>query len=157
MKAEMINPFITATVNVFHTMTGFEPVKQDIFLQKDEKAAYDISAIIGLAGKLQGYIVLSFPEELAFKIVSQFLGEQKTEMSDDVIDAVGEFINMIAGSSKRVFAEQGLRYNIGIPSVVTGKGHTIRRPSNIPCIGINFKVEEQSFTVEIALKENLGE
>jgi chemotaxis protein CheX len=152
MKAEIINPFITATINVFQTMTGFEPKKGEIYIKQDDKMTFDISGIIGIAGKMQGYIVLSFPEQLVLELVSGFLGEKKTHMSKDVIDAVGEFVNMIAGSSKRVFAEQGMKYNIGIPSVITGKNHIINRPSNVICLGVNFSIGEQNFVIEVALK-----
>ncbi|MDR0454188.1 MAG: chemotaxis protein CheX [Deferribacteraceae bacterium] len=152
MKAETINPFITATINVFETMTGVTPQKGDIYVKQDDKMTYDISGVIGIAGKMQGFIVLSFPEALVLEVVSGFLGEKKTRLSKDVIDAVGEFVNMIAGSSKRTFAEQGMKYNIGIPSVITGKNHIINRPSNVVCIGVKFFVGEQHFVIEVALK-----
>lgn len=152
MKADTINPFITATINVFETMTGITPKKGEIYIKQDDKMKYDISGIIGIAGKMQGYIVISFPEPLVLELVSGFLGEKKTHMSKDVIDAVGEFVNMIAGSSKRVFAEQGMKYNIGIPSVITGKNHIINRPSNVVCIGVQFSVGDQQFVIEVALK-----
>ena len=152
MKADMINPFITATINVFETMANIVPKKGEIYVKQDDKMTYDISGVIGVAGKMQGFIVLSFPDTLVLELVSNFLGEKKTHMSRDVIDAVGEFVNMIAGSSKRVFAEQGMKYNIGIPSVITGKNHIINRPSNVVCIGVKFFVGEQHFVLEVALK-----
>ncbi|MDR2884666.1 MAG: chemotaxis protein CheX [Deferribacteraceae bacterium] len=153
MKAEMINPFITATISVFETMTGIEPKKGEIYVKQDEKMTYDISGVIGIAGKMQGFIVLSFPEPLVLDLVSGFLGEKKTHMSKDVVDAVGEFVNMIAGSSKRVFAEQGFKYNIGIPSVISGRNHIINRPSNVVCIGVKFYVGDQHFVIEVALRQ----
>lgn len=154
MKAEMINPFITATLNVLSTMANIEAKKGEVYIKQDDRMAYDISGVIGIAGKMSGFVVVSFPEQLALEIVSSFLGEKKTHMSKDVIDAVGEFVNMVAGGSKRVFAEQGYKYNIGIPNVITGKNHTINRPSNIICVGVKFSVGEQSFAIEVALKPN---
>lgn len=152
MKAEMINPFITATLNVLSTMAGIEAKKGEIYIKQDERMSYDISGVIGIAGRMSGFVVVSFPEALALEIVSGFLGEKKTRMSKDVIDAVGEFVNMIAGGSKRVFAEQGYKYNIGLPNVITGTNHTINRPSNIVCVGVKFYVGEACFAIEVALK-----
>ena len=152
MKAEIINPFIATTVNVFQSVTGIEPKKGEIYIKQDDKMTFDISGIIGIAGKIQGNIVISFPESLVLEIVSAFLNEKKTYISKDVIDAVGEFINMIAGGSKRIFVEQGMKYNIGVPSVITGKNHTINRPSSVVCIGVNFYVGEERFVIEVALK-----
>lgn len=152
MKAEMINPFITATLNVLSTMANIEAKKGEVYIKQDDRMSYDISGVIGIAGKMSGFVVVSFPEQLALDIVSGFLGEKKIRMSKDVIDAVGEFVNMIAGGSKRVFAEQGYKYNIGIPNVITGTNHTINRPSNVICVGVKFYVGEQSFAIEVALK-----
>ena len=133
-------------------MAGIEAKKGEVYIKQDDKMAYDISGVIGIAGKMSGFVVVSFPEKLALDIVSGFLGEPKKNMSKDVVDAIGEFVNMIAGGSKRGFAEQGYKYNIGIPNVITGKNHTINRPSNVVCIGVKFKVGEQEFVIEVALK-----
>ena len=40
----------------------------------------------------------------------------------------------------------------GIPNVITGKNHTINRPSNVVCIGVKFLVGDQEFVIEVALK-----
>lgn len=154
MKAELINPFITSTVNVFKTMLNIEPKKGDIFVKKDNYATFDISGVIGMAGKVSGSVVLSFPEDLALDVVSQFLGEKRTEMNGEVADAIGELVNMIAGSTKVVFAERGMKYNISIPNVITGKGHTINRPSSVLCIAVKFYIGDRFFVIEVALKEH---
>lgn len=153
MKAEYINPFIESTLSVFKTMVGIEPKKDNVYIKKEEEPSFDISGVIGLAGQAIGSVVISLPEDLALNIVSKFLGEEKTKVDDDVVDAVGEFINMIAGSTKKVFSEKGLKFKISIPNVIVGKGHKINRPSNVPCIGVKFNVGNKSFVVEVALKE----
>ncbi len=153
MNIEMINPFVSATLNVLSTMAGIEAKKGTIYIKQDDKMIYDISGVIGIVGKMSGFVAISFPESLALKIVSGFIGEDKTEMSRDVIDAIGEFVNMIAGSAKRVFADKGQKYEIGIPNVITGKGHIINRPSNVVCVGVTFEVDGEMFVVEVAVKE----
>jgi len=154
MKAEYINPFIESTLSVFNTMIGMEPKKGELYLKKDDEPSFDISGVIGLAGQAVGSVVISLPEKLALKIVSKFLGEEKKQVDDDVVDAVGELINMVAGSTKKVFSEKGLRFKISIPNVIVGKGHKIKRPSNVPCLGVFFYVDDERFTVEVALKES---
>lgn len=154
MKAEYINPFIESTLSVFKTMIGIEPKKGELYLKKDDEPSFDISGVIGLAGQAVGSIVISLPESLALSVVSKFLGEKKSSIDNDVVDAVGELINMIAGSTKKVFSERSLRFKISIPNVIVGKGHKIKRPSNVPCIGVFFYVGNERFAVEVALKES---
>jgi len=153
MKAEYINPFIESTLSVFKTMIGIEPKKNNIYIKQGDEPSFDISGVIGLAGQATGSVVISLPEDLALEVVSKFLGEEKKNVDDDVVDAVGEFINMIAGSTKKVFSEKGLKFKISIPNVIVGKGHKINRPSNVPCLGVKFDVADKFFVVEVALKE----
>ncbi len=153
MKAEYINLFIESTLSVFKTMIGIEPKKNNIYIKQGDEPSFDISGVIGLAGQATGSVVISLPEDLALEVVSKFLGEEKKTVDDDVVDAVGEFINMIAGSTKKVFSEKGLKFKISIPNVIVGKGHKINRPSNVPCLGVKFDVGSKFFVVEVALKE----
>lgn len=153
MKAEYINPFIACTINVFETMTGMKPVKGDLYIKSDENLHYDVSAVIGIVGDVVGYVSVSMPEALATKVASIFLMEEKEEVDTDVGDAIGELINMIAGSTKKMFTDKGLKFSISVPNVVVGKGHTIQRPAHIICVGVKFKLENTTFVIEIALKD----
>ncbi len=152
MKVEMVNPFITATINVFDTMAGLSVAKKEIYLKQEIAAGNDVSGIIGIAGSLTGFVAMSFPESVALKITAAFLGEDKTSIDADVIDTIGEVINMVVGSAKTVFAKQGMKYDLGLPNVVTGKDHTVNRPKDIMCIGVNFDLEGEVFSIEVGLK-----
>ena len=140
-------------MSVFKTMIGMEPAKGELYIKSDERLHYDISAVIGIVGNMSGFVSISFPEKLALKVASSFLGEEITEINTDVSDAIGEVVNMLAGSTKKHFSEKGKRFNISVPNVVIGRGHTIQRPSSIICIGVKFKLEDETFVVEVALKD----
>lgn len=156
MKAEHINPFITATSNVFTTMIGMKPKKGDVFLKKSsDRLNYDISGIIGIAGEATGAIVISLPKAFALKVTEGFLGEKKTTIDDDVTDAIGEIVNMIAGNAKQIFSQQGLRFKISIPNVIVGKDHAIATHRNTVSIGVKFHVGNDVFIVEASLKQSL--
>lgn len=153
MKAEYINPFITSTSEVFKTMVGIEPARGQLYVKSDENLPYDISGIIGLAGQASGFVVISMTEQLAFKVLENFLGEKKTEMDEDVMDAIGEILNMIAGGAKQIFSNKGIRFKISIPNVVVGKNHVVGKQRNVQCIGMTFNVGEDTFVIEVAMNE----
>jgi chemotaxis protein CheX len=155
MKAEFINPFIESTLIVFTTMLNVEPKKENLYLKENDKTTYDISGVIGLAGDLSGSAVISFTEKLALKLVSNFIGEEKSSIDHDVIDAVGEILNMIAGNAKKIFSDRlNLRFKISVPSVIVGKGHSINRPSDLKFIGIRYSIEGIIFALEVSIKED---
>lgn len=153
MKAEHINPFITATSEVFKTMLSIEPVRGQLYVKSSEKLPYDISGIIGLAGEATGFVIISMTETLALKVVEKFIGEKKTAVDEDVMDAVGEILNMIAGGAKQIFSRTGTRFKISIPNVVAGKDHIVGKQKNVQCLGMTFKVDTEVFVIEVALRD----
>ena len=154
MKVEFINPFIESTLVVFKTMLRLDPEKEGIYLKEGDKTTYDVSSVIGLAGDVIGSVVLSFPEELVLLMVENFVGESKETLDDEATDAVGEFVNIIAGNTKKYFVEkENLRFKISIPSVIVGKNHKINMPSNIKFLGVKFKLGAHHFALEVAMQE----
>jgi len=153
MKAEHINPFITSTCEVFRTMLSIDPVRGQLYVKTNERLPYDISGIIGLAGDSTGFIIISMTETLALKVVEKFIGEKKEKMDEDVMDAIGEILNMIAGGAKQIFSRTGVRFKISIPNVVMGKDHMVGKQKNVHCLGMTFKVGDEVFVIEVALKD----
>ncbi|WP_022851923.1 chemotaxis protein CheX [Limisalsivibrio acetivorans] len=153
MKAEHINPFIISTSEVFKTMVGVEPKKEDVYLKEENEFSYDVSGVIGLAGDATGYVIISMPEPLALQIYNGFAGEEKKSVDGDVTDAIGEILNMIAGGAKQVFSRLGVRFKISLPNVVIGKEHKIAQKKDTQSLCVKFTVEESSFVIEAALKE----
>jgi chemotaxis protein CheX len=153
MKAEYVNPFITSTSEVFKTMVGIEPERGQLYVKTEQKLPYDISGIIGLAGQASGFVVISMSEALAFKVLENFLGEKKTELDEDVMDAIGEILNMIAGGAKQIFSKNGISFKISIPNVVVGKDHVVGKQKNVKSLGMSFKVGDDTFVIEVSLTE----
>lgn len=153
MKAEYINPFIDASVNVFETMLGCSVSRTGLKVCDTFKPEYDITGLIGLSGKATGDIVISFAEELALLATEGLIGEKPTEINEDVIDTIGELTNMIAGNAKASMEE--LELKLALPTVIVGKNHAIRFPSKVQPIGIEFESDWGKFDIEIGLLETV--
>ncbi len=153
MEVKFINPFLEGTVSVLKTMAFVEPHPGVPYLKKGNAAHGDISGIIGLTGAARGSLALSFSEACILKIVSNMLGEEITTMNDDVSDAVGEITNMISGVSRKLLANEGLNISAAIPTVVSGRNHSIVHVLGGPSIIIPFSIAEGSFAVDVCLAE----
>jgi chemotaxis protein CheX len=149
MKAEYINPFVNATIEAFDKMLGCEVRRGALTLKTGRNTAFEISGVIGLSGNAIGTVVLSFSKELALKAAGALLMTEMTEISGDVVDAVGELTNMVAGSAKSKLEE--LELSISLPNVITGSGHEIRFPSEVTPICIPFDSPWGPLTVEVGL------
>ncbi len=149
----MINPFLTATANVLSTMAMLTPETGKPYLKKGKTAIGDISGIIGMTGHSKGVVVLSFSKEAICKIVGSMLGEEYTEITSDISDAVGELTNMISGDARRRLVEAGYTFEAGLPTIVSGKGHEIESVTSGPVIVMPFTVDGHKFVVEASFDD----
>lgn len=151
MKVEYINPFIKSVANTFNTMLNCDVQRGTIRLRTSGNATYTVSGVIGLSGGAVGTVVLSMPREIALKAASTMLMVEAIEIDDDVLDAVGELTNIVAGGAKACLEEYDL--SVSLPSVITGRDHEIHFPSNVQPICIPFDTDWGEMTLEVGLAE----
>ncbi|MEA1968756.1 MAG: chemotaxis protein CheX [Thermodesulfobacteriota bacterium] len=152
MDVALINPFVTATTNVLETMAFVEVDAGKPYLKKDNIAKGDVTGVIGLTGVANGTIAVTFQEECILKIVSNMFGEKMTELNHEIADAVGELTNMISGQARKELEELGKVFKAAIPSVITGKNHSITHYTKGPKIAIPFNTENGGFTIEVCFE-----
>ncbi len=151
MKVEYINPFVVSTRSVFATMLGWEITRGAPYVKDTHQPHHDVSGVIGLSGRAKGTVVLSLDRDVALAATEALLGERPHEIGEEVVDAVGELANMIAGGAKAKLEEFAMR--VSLPSVITGKAHTVQFPSRATKIAIPFESEVGPLMVEVGLVE----
>jgi len=152
MKAELINPFVTATVNVFATMLNCPLSRGALQLRSAGFAPeFDITGIIGLSGAMPGTVLICLEEHVALKATEAMLGTLPTEINTDVIDAVGEIANMVAGNAKSQMAAFNLY--LSIPTVIVGRNQKIGFTSNIGPICIPYQSAWGPLHVEVGFRQ----
>lgn len=151
MRAEFINPFVSATLNVFETMLGTKLTRGELSLKKSHAPMHEVCGLIGLAGKCHGMVVVGFGRETALQLAGILLGTKVHELNSDVVDAVGELTNMIAGAAKTQLGE--FQLSIGLPTVICGKTNTINFPSGSPPLIIPFDGDMGPVCVEVGMSD----
>lgn len=150
IRAEHINPFIVSNMETFTKMVGLEAKPGKPMLRKDSKIDYDISGIIGLSGKIIGSVAMSFPEPTAIAVCNKFMSASYTDLHDDVLDAVGELVNIVAGNAKKGLSEFAIE--ISLPSVVMGRNHRIIEPKGSLSFVVPFSTLLGTFLMVVSLK-----
>jgi chemotaxis protein CheX len=126
-------------------------------MEKEEPTEWDVSGIIGLTGEARGAVVISMRIDLAIKLTSILTGTEHKGLDPDVVDAVGEIINIIAGNSKQEL-EEAFRLVISLPTIIKGREHSINWPNGqarVICIPFTIS-DKDSFTLSVALEEVTG-
>jgi chemotaxis protein CheX len=149
MKAEYINPFLVSTISAFDTMLKCALTRGTPYLKTSSQPSHEVSGVIGLSGKAQGTVVLGLSREAALKVAEVMLQERPPAINGDVVDAVGELANIIAGRAKSQL--EHLELSVSLPSVITGKSHCIQFPSKVSPICIPFNSAWGPITVEVGL------
>jgi len=155
MDPNLITPFMQSAQNVFSTMLQLPVGIGEPSVKSDHATTYDVSGIVGMSGDVVGSVVLSFPRETAERIVALFSGEPVTAEDENLADAIGELINMVAGGAKGMFQKR--QASISCPSVIVGSGHTVSRPKDVPCITIPCQTDCGAFCIEVSVKDAVAD
>lgn len=156
METKYIIPFIESTKDVCKKFLEIEvePLTPVLFDKKENNINWDISGIIGLAGDIKGMVVIAFSKDIIFKIAKQMLGKEYKEIDDDIIDIVGELINIIAGNSKKYLDE--FKIVISLPSVIRGSNHSFFPVSSkVTIIKIPFSSSIGTFSLFVYVQRDL--
>ena len=144
---------IDATKSVFSTMIMMDP--SDDYPLKDpiKRFQCSITGMVGFAGIYSGVISIHCPVALALQITSSMLGMECDEVNEDLNDAIGEIANMLGGSVKQVLSKGGMDVKLSIPTVISGEDYTVNSLSDIDCVVIPFRVNDNRFLVGLTLKK----
>lgn len=156
MRADFINPFLHAMVNVLRTMGNYQPqVGKPIKKEADDNLARGVvSGFIDLMGEqTAGSMAISFPKEVALDLVERILGDKLTEVDETVKDLVGELTNMVSGGAKKLLSEKGFHFYLSQPVTFDGEKHQILHNVYGPKIIIPFHVESGHFVVEVCFRD----
>ncbi len=153
LRADYLNPFIEATVMTLRQMAQMECERTGLSLRTDAATRGFISGTMGLSGSAEGFVSVTFNNDLARCIVCHMLqinvGE---ETEEDIRDGVGEFMNMIAGVAKAGLAGTAYSFQLSLPNVIVGGPHTLGQIRGVPVVVVEFTTEEQPFEVMVCLR-----
>jgi chemotaxis protein CheX len=151
---QYVKPFVNATLNTFKAFVGFELIAGNPhFSGRSLGFDQDISAVIGLSGDIRGAVVVAMRKSFAIRVTDTLVGTAHTDLDDDVVDAIGEIVNIIAGNIKNE-VPGGEKIVISLPTVIKGSEHSFAWPgkqSRILCI--SFKHEEDAFYLLVDMEK----
>jgi chemotaxis protein CheX len=148
-KVDYINPFLASIISVFFKMLSVELVRDAPFLRKQDAPQYDVTGLIGLMGTPTGTVSLSLPADFALSITERLLGARPPEIDAQVVDAIGEVTNIVAGAARAHLADQQLRF--GLATVIIGAGCRITYPSSCTPISIPFRSAQGPLLLEVGI------
>jgi CheY-specific phosphatase CheX len=126
------------------SMTGIVP--DAVGASKFNSATKDISVIVGLHGNCNGNMTLNFSEHTACFIATKLMGEEELiGLNEDIIDAICEIGNMVAGRFKEELMGTEFQFAaISLPALILGAKYDLYHFKNIITASVTFEIKEIS-------------
>ena len=150
LDAMVFQPFVNETITTLKTMCNIDvlPVKA-YYKHEGPLPVFDIAGVVGVMGaKIQGSFTLCMEKGVFLKIMSRMMGQELSEMNNDIEDGAAELVNIIFGQAKRVLNEAGYSIKMAIPTIVKGKSVTSNYFSKNPVIILPFTSAFGQFWIE---------
>ncbi len=154
MKAEYVNPFVSAAINVFQMMVGVTPEKGNLSARKGIFTSQQCNIVLGVTGKLEGQIIIGMSVFTADKIASKMLNTTIRTFDELAASAIAELGNMISGSALTELASRGIQCNLSPPSLIRGTNVRIST-LEIPTLVIPLNTELGEIEINVGLQERL--
>ena len=149
----LVKNLIDDTRNVFSTMLGLELMHLPLEVDPLKHFTDCISAMVGLAGSYNGLVSIHQPISLGTKLASVMLDMELEEGDQDVLDALGEVANMVAGNFKQHLSKGGLDVRLSTPSVATGHDYIISC-REAGSLNLLFDLDEEWLMVSVILDKD---
>ena len=146
-----IIPYTKSVKNVFETMMQLPVEIGSPSLKSPNGPSFDVSAIIGMSGDVEGVLALSFSIATAERVVSRLTGMKMAHDHKDFPDAVGELVNMVSGGAKAQFI--GKHVSFSCPSVVIGPKHVLSGGKDVVCLVMPCQCDCGNFAVEVSIRQ----
>jgi chemotaxis protein CheX len=122
-------------------MTGIAPtpVGASRFLAGDK----EFSVLVSLWGDYAGSMYINLSRHAALHLAGGFLGEEISEVDDDLFDCVCELGNMVAGRFKENV--RGTRFGvetISLPALIVGANYNLHHSRGIVTASVTFEIED---------------
>jgi chemotaxis protein CheX len=132
---------------VFELMLG----SQLAMATTEEPIPRDVTAMVGLAGKLCGLVSVHCSGKCATLITSKMLGVPLDKVGADMSDALGEISNMVAGNFKNKISGLGDGCMLSPPTVITGSDYSMYSLADSPTLEVRMMFENMLVVISLQI------
>jgi chemotaxis protein CheX len=152
MDVGLVNPFLSATTDILTKVASITFTAQKPFLKTGPAENIGVFGVVTLKGDHTGTAAIGFSNPCILGVVSKMLGEEVTELSDDVRDATGEITNMITGLATQLYEKKGLSIKASLDQVIPGNSPSIPHLPELPVLSVPIQTDMGDIVVEMCFK-----
>jgi chemotaxis protein CheX len=102
-----------------------EVKRGNIYLKGSSQSILGIATVVGLAGSVEGRVILDMDMPTALQIASIMNGETLSELDDMVKATLTELANIVTGVAVTKLHELNFKFDLTPPTIITGNNMQI--------------------------------
>ncbi len=151
MKAEFINPFVTAGIEVLESVIKSRPESGQLAVRSATFTTQQSSIVIGVTGAVRGHVVYGMSLVTATKVAAAMSSTPPMTFDELASSAVAELGNMISGNAAGLLARAGYQCEITPPTLV--RGANIEVSTTTPALVVPLYTDLGKIEINVALEE----
>lgn len=144
LKVDLNEALVDAIIRSTHAglqMAGLSP--RPVGISTLPARPQEVAVVIGLVGRRNGTVTLSFSQRAVLLLANRFTDSAQTEVNEEVLDAVGEITNIVAGRIKGELADPAFGVtSISCPSIIIGADYHLYQFRGFQTVSVEFEIEE---------------
>ena len=157
MRAEFINPFLQAAIDVLATETGLRVDRGSPRLEPSNRTSHDVNALVEISGeRIVGLVVVGMAGNTARALVGQILNRPLAELDELATSGVAELTNVIASRACVLLDAAGYACTAMPAALIAGAGVRISRPAARRLV-VPLHLSPGTVEIQVALKEHGAE
>ncbi|MCQ2576341.1 MAG: chemotaxis protein CheX [Treponema sp.] len=158
MRVEYINPFVKASFRVLKDVLGGADIKRgDLYLKSTAMPVMGVAVLVGLAGDVEGRVLLDMTLETAINLASVMNGEKLPSFDDLGKSTISELANLITGQFVTMLHELNFQVDITPPTLFVGQQMEISALSgstnNVEALIVPLITEYGKIEINVAIRE----
>lgn len=151
--AATINKFLSSTRDIISLNTKTTPMPGKAFVRTDAQALGEFTGIIEIRSLVQqGFVALSFERQCCEILAQKIFQEAAIVVNDAILrDISGEMCNQVVGNVQAQFQREGTRFEVSVPTLVSGVNYQINHQLDAPTIVIPFDWSGTKFYTQFVM------
>ncbi|MDF1568385.1 MAG: chemotaxis protein CheX [Spirochaetaceae bacterium] len=154
MRVEYINPFVESAYSIMVEVLQTEVDRKDLYLKKTSQPVMGVAALVGLAGDVEGRVLIDMSQQTAIKIASTMNDEELTEIDDLVKATITELANMITAQAVTKLFDLGFKFDLTPPSIITGENMQVSS-GDVEALIVPLEMPHGLVEINVAIRERM--
>lgn len=151
-----IKPFVEATKRIFERVGVELESGRPRYLKEVDCFHRAVTGVVSFSKGSYGSLMLHVEEEIGKRMIKLLFSLSEVG-HDELVDGLGEVVNMIGGNAKRELGRQyGISFQLSLPNVIVGRNYRVFPPFE-GAVSVNLRSEKGiSFLLSVALRREYG-